>query len=116
LAPEGGSHARESAAKSAAPGAAMLIQQPHGGSLLRGGLPGNKGGPGRPKEALREKMRQALDAAIDAISAALKGERLAHDAARSLLADERIVALGPDVCAVIARACADHLVGSLSPR
>lgn len=42
-----------------------LIPQPHGGALLAGGKPGNKGGPGRPKEELREKLARLSEASAD---------------------------------------------------
>lgn len=34
-----------------------LVQQPHGGALLGGGLPGHVGGGGRPSSVLRERLR-----------------------------------------------------------
>lgn len=42
-----------------------LIPQPHGGALRPGGKPGNKGGPGRPKEELREKLARLSEASAD---------------------------------------------------
>jgi hypothetical protein len=93
-----------------------LIPQPHGGALLAGGTPGQKGGPGRPKDALREKMRIALDAALEAILAALAGERLATDATDALLRDPRIVSLGPVAVARIAEVAREHFRATLSPR
>lgn len=42
---------KKTAAKTAAP---AKVPQPHGGALLTGGVPGNKGGTGRPPEWLRE--------------------------------------------------------------
>ena len=39
---------------------AELVQQQHGGAL-RVGNPGNRGGPGRPPSALRERLRGSLD-------------------------------------------------------
>ena len=33
-----------------------LVPQPHGGALLAGGKPGNKGGPGAPRSIIREKL------------------------------------------------------------
>jgi hypothetical protein len=45
-------HRRKPAAKKAAPPPAVvmpvLTPQPHGGALFKGGMPGNKGGSGRP--------------------------------------------------------------------
>jgi len=34
-----------------------LVPQPHGGALLKGGLPGHVGGTGRPSSVLRERLR-----------------------------------------------------------
>lgn len=39
-------------------GGQELIPQPHGGALLPGGKPGNKGGTGRPPNELRQRMRE----------------------------------------------------------
>lgn len=38
-----------------------LIPQPHGGALLPGGQIGNKGGPGRRPERIREKLQAILE-------------------------------------------------------
>lgn len=38
-----------------------LVAQKHGGALLTGGMPGNKGGTGRPPNALRELARQEME-------------------------------------------------------
>jgi hypothetical protein len=38
-----------------------LIPQEHGGALLAGGVPGNAGGPGRPKSEIREALARAVD-------------------------------------------------------
>ena len=38
-----------------------LVAQAHGGALLAGGLPGHRGGSGRTPNALRERMRAALE-------------------------------------------------------
>lgn len=35
-----------------------LVPQPHGGALLSGGLPGHAGGPGRPKDEIRARLRE----------------------------------------------------------
>jgi len=57
--------ARETAAKSPGrkprkPAAKRpaLVKQKHGGALLTGGIPGNKGGPGRPPNELRQGIRE----------------------------------------------------------
>ena len=41
--------------------AVELVPQKHGGALLAGGRPGNRGGSGRPSNALRERLRGSLD-------------------------------------------------------
>ena len=41
--------------------AGELIPQAHGGALLAGGKPGNKGGPGRPRSLIRERLSGVLD-------------------------------------------------------
>jgi hypothetical protein len=41
-----------------------LIAQDHGGALLSGGKPGNKGGSGRPPSELRRRLRSSLDKRI----------------------------------------------------
>ncbi len=39
-----------------------LVTQPHGGALRHGSKPGtNRGGSGRPRNELKEKLRKALD-------------------------------------------------------
>lgn len=52
---------RKSAAKSAG---VALVPQPHGGALLPGGVPGNRGGTGRPQNELRAAMRASLEARL----------------------------------------------------
>ena len=37
------------------------VPQKHGGALLAGGQPGNRGGLGRPPSALRERLRGSLE-------------------------------------------------------
>lgn len=39
---------------------AALIQQPHGGALLPGGMPGNAGGAGRPPSEVRRACRESF--------------------------------------------------------
>ena len=41
--------------------AETLVAQPNGGALLSGGRAGNRGGTGRPSNALRERLRGSLD-------------------------------------------------------
>lgn len=42
-------------------GTVRKIPQPHGGALNSGGTPGNKGGTGRPPNAIRALARELLD-------------------------------------------------------
>lgn len=39
----------------------LPVAQPHGGAIHQGGVPGHRGGSGRPKEAQRAKCREALN-------------------------------------------------------
>jgi len=93
-----------------------LIPQAHGGALLAGGVRRHRGGTGRPKEELRVKMRELLAQTLEAMQAAVEGERLAGDALRRLVNDERIAALPEDVRETIAVAARDHLTARLSNR
>lgn len=97
-------------------GAPALVPQPHGGALLAGGLPGNRGGPGRPKEELRARMRAMLDGAHDAMAAALAGERLAGEARAALLADPRVAGLPEGVRADVEAAIAENVTATLTTR
>ena len=38
-----------------------LVQQAHGGAVYSGGVPGHRGGPGRPPSALRERLRGSFE-------------------------------------------------------
>ena len=51
-----------------------LVPQPHGGALLTGGVPGHKGGPGRPPLRLVEKLKSIREDpdAQDALHTAAK--------------------------------------------
>jgi hypothetical protein len=40
--------------------APALVEQPHGGALLSGGVPGNKGGTGRPPDEFKARMRELV--------------------------------------------------------
>ena len=40
------------------------VKQEHGGALLTGGVPGNKGGPGRPRSAIRDLSALAFEQRI----------------------------------------------------
>jgi hypothetical protein len=92
------------------------VPQQHGGALLRGGIPGHRGAGGRPKEILREQMRTMLAETLAAMQAALRGERLSHDALAELMADQRIQALPIDMRQTIADAARTHLTARLSLR
>jgi hypothetical protein len=46
-----------------------LVPQPHGGALLSGGVPGNRGGTGRPPSAVREIAREAYADRIPRLTA-----------------------------------------------
>jgi hypothetical protein len=48
------------------PGRNPITGKPQG-MLNTGGTPGNKGGTGRPPNAIRERMRAGLDAALDLV-------------------------------------------------
>lgn len=41
-----------------------LVPQSHGGAIYRGGVPGHRGGPGRPPSALRERLRGSFEQRI----------------------------------------------------
>lgn len=40
------------------------VQQPHGGSLNSGGTPGHKPGRGRPRNEIRQRMRDGLESVL----------------------------------------------------
>ena len=92
-----------------------LRMQAHGGALLTGGKPGNRGG-GRPKESLRQRMRELLDATLDAMTRALAGERSAAESLRAILDDPRIIVLESEVRQVVADVCQDHITTKLTAR
>jgi hypothetical protein len=46
-----------------------LIPQPHGGALLSGGTPGQKGGPGAPPSVLRSRLQGSLAERIKLLEA-----------------------------------------------
>lgn len=51
-----------------------LIEQPHGGALLAGGVPGNAGG-GRPRNAIRDRLASIVDEdGVDFIRGVVRGE------------------------------------------
>ena len=44
-----------------------LVPQPHGGALYSGGMPGHTGGSGRPRSALRARLRGSLEARVSVL-------------------------------------------------
>ena len=54
------------------------IQQPHGGALLAGGQPGNRGGLGKPPSALRERLRGSLDERVVVLEQIADDESATH--------------------------------------
>jgi hypothetical protein len=46
-----------------------LIPQHHGGAVYSGGVPGHRGGPGRPPSALRERLRGSFEQRIAVLEA-----------------------------------------------
>jgi hypothetical protein len=51
-----------------------LRPQPHGGALLAGGLPGNRGGPGAPPSVVRERARTAFHQRIPVLEQIADGQ------------------------------------------
>lgn len=49
------------------------IPQKHGGALLSGGKPGNKGGPGRPPSGLREACREIFEGSLENLKTIAQG-------------------------------------------
>lgn len=58
---------------------AELIPQPHGGALLTGGVPGNKGGTGRPPDWLKALKREAASDAVVQVKEMLSRRELDAD-------------------------------------
>ena len=54
------------------------IRQPHGGALLAGGQPGNRGGPGRVPSVLRERLRGSLDERVVVLEQIADDESAQH--------------------------------------
>lgn len=51
-----------------------LVAQSHGGALLSGGMPGHKGGPGRPRDVFREELLKiAQGEGVPVLRAMLRG-------------------------------------------
>lgn len=74
----------------ASPTMPALIPQPHGGAILTGGVPGHRGGGGRPPKRLRVRARELLAKVIERLEAKLQDERIGvtglSEAARTLKA------------------------------
>lgn len=51
------------------------MPQPHGGAIKARGNPGNKGGPGRPPNELRERMRELGWVALEEVLARVQASR-----------------------------------------
>ena len=69
-----------------------LVQQPHGGALLSGGVLGHKGGGGRPPDVIRQRCRESFDKRIPIL------EKIADDLVKKSSDQprvrDRIMALG----------------------
>ena len=62
-----------------------LNKQDHGGALLSGGVPGNRGGTGRPKSEVRLRCRGSFDQRIPIIEAIIdSGESSSADKLRAM--------------------------------
>ena len=57
---------------------AVLVLQQHGGAILSRGMLGNRGGTGRPSNALRERMRHLASLATEELIARLERGRAAQ--------------------------------------
>src|SRR5438093_8534927 len=44
-----------------------LVDQQHGGAIYAGGVPGHRGGPGRPPSALRERLRGSFEDRVNVL-------------------------------------------------
>ena len=91
-----------------------LIPQVHGGALRAGGKPGNKGG-GRPKEQLRDTMRELLGVGLDQMRAQIAGEYLAADAVQRIMRDPRIRELDEDVQTLVQTVARESCTVTLTP-
>lgn len=65
--------ARKKKAPAAATAAVPLVEQPHGGALLAGGVPGNRGGTGRPPNDVREKLKGVVEEGVGVVADILQG-------------------------------------------
>ena len=61
-------------------GKTAVVPQKHGGALLTGGVPGNKGGTGRPPNELRGSMREILEKGLPHLEEFATGENDAKPA------------------------------------
>lgn len=50
------------------------VRQPHGGALYAGGVPGHRGGPGRPPSVLRELLRGSFAERLAVLEAIADGQ------------------------------------------
>ena len=64
----------ESVTAEATPVMPTLVAQPHGGAILSGGMPGNRGGFGNPKSSIRELCRQGFSKALPRIVKIAEGD------------------------------------------
>lgn len=53
-----------------------LIEQPHGGALLAGGVPGNRGGTGRPRSEIRDALVESFDGQREFVNDVVKGKAM----------------------------------------
>lgn len=75
-----------------------LVPQPHGGALLSGGVPGNKGGTGRPPSTIRRRLRGSFEDRIPTLEKIADGEVKATAAERiSALKLMAQIGFGPQV-------------------
>lgn len=65
-----------------------LVQQPHGGALLSGGVPGHKGGGGRPPDVIRKRCRESFDKRIPIL------EQIADDQLTDTATGKKVVGKG----------------------
>ncbi len=74
-----------------------LVPQSHGGALKRGGNHGNKGGTGRPPNALRGSMREILEKGLPHLEEFVTGDREGAKPSDQLRANEIAAKFGLDV-------------------
>lgn len=81
---------RKSAGKSAAP---KLVEQPHGGKLWSGGVPGNPGGR-RPPSALRQRLAGSFEQRVPILEQFADGNVKEASASDRLRAIELMAKIG----------------------